>query len=345
MSEAERFRVLHVTLAYGGGLRTALQRYIAATPHLEHHLLIAGVEEEFPPADVASVRLVGERGRRRAIVERVAELAPDVVHVHSSWAGFFARRGPLSAPVLYQPHGFAFEPGARSGPARAAFRAVERWAARHTDAFAVLTPHEGRLAHGLDASASVVPIENLTDLDVGLHGGWSPPARPRITMVGRVTGQKDPEFFARTIEAARAAGWDAEWTWVGAGDDEPTARLRDLGVDVTGWLDPAGVAEVLRATTVYFHTACYEGFAMSILDAAAVGTPVVARDIACLSDTDLSKVRTPEAAAHVLRGLIENADALTAEAGRSATFHAARRPEQLTQQLDTAYALTVARAR
>ncbi|MFX7785070.1 glycosyltransferase, partial [Acinetobacter baumannii] len=65
-------------------------------------------------------------------------------------------------------------------------------------------------------------------------------------------------------------------TWIG---DGPSSAPR---VRVPGWAARDDVRAELAELDVYFHTAAWEGFPIAILDAAAMGLPILARRIPAL---------------------------------------------------------------
>jgi glycosyltransferase involved in cell wall biosynthesis len=96
-------------------------------------------------------------------------------------------------------------------------------------------------------------------------------------MVGRIAPQKDPKYFTEVARWARNYGGDFEFVWVGDGEKDFKKTLLDSGVKITGWKDRKGVEKELMAADIYVHTAAWEGFPVTILDAAKIGLPILAR--------------------------------------------------------------------
>ena len=55
------------------------------------------------------------------------------------------------------------------------------------------------------------------------------------------------------------------------------------GVEVTGWLEQDVAVKEIADCDVYLHTAAWEGYPMTILEAFELGMPVVARTIHALT--------------------------------------------------------------
>ena len=297
-------RILHVTQCRGGGVPRALDMLAAVDP-ADTHLLLTPEPAAHDAALFAEIRpLTGGPAAVRAIRTAVRELRPDVVHAHSSWAGMSTRVAGLRVPVVYQPHAFVFDGPTRRPAVRAAYRAVEALLARRTAAFVVLTPHEARLATALRAGVPAVLVPNRPSVTSGetpvTTGG------PVVAMVGRVSPQKDPAFFAAVARTVTARRPDVRFTWIGDGDPALSAVLTAAGVRITGWVSGSTLVQELSAATVYLHSAAYEGFPLSVLDAAALGRPVVARHIDALADSPLHTVVTADGCADaVLRALAD----------------------------------------
>lgn len=295
-------RILHVTQCRGGGVPRAVDMLAEVNP-ANTHLLLTPEPHAHDATVFGEIRPLGDGlDALRAVRRAVRELRPDVVHAHSSWAGMTARVTGLGVPVVYQPHAFVFDGQTRRPAVRAGFRAVESLLARRTAAFVVLTPHEQRLARSLRARVPAVLVPNRPS--VAPVTTVAPAGAPVVAMVGRISPQKDPAFFARVARAVTTRRPEVSFVWIGDGDPALSTVLTAAGVRITGWVRGPALAAELSAATVYFHSANYEGFPLSVLDAAALGRPVVARRIDALADSPLHLFDTETACADaVLRAL------------------------------------------
>lgn len=192
--------------------------------------------------------------------------------------------------MLYEPHCLKFtDPGSSTGY-RAFYWLAERVLGPRTDTFVVLSPQEDRLARRLAPRARRVMLPNAP------QEGLAPPpsARDRtVVMSGRIAPQKAPAWFAEAARTAQRLDPSVEFRWIGDGDPDQRAELTDSGVIVTGWLDRDQLGDELARAGVYLHSASYEGFPISVLDAAACGTPIVVRDIEAFEGTSLRRTATP----------------------------------------------------
>lgn len=306
-------RILHVTDRYSGGVGRAIDRITELVPETEHHLLSTGIESTQGRGDYRSTTDLpdGFAARVRAVRAAVDEVAPDVVHAHSSWAGMYTRVRRLPVPVVYQPHCYYFERPNLPGPVRRAVRAMERVLAGNGSVVAAVSPREESLARSMGVR-DVVRIPNAPSSaavrEAGARSGATVTDRRTVTMVGRVVAQKDPRFFAETARLAGRFGLRLSFRWLGDGDPSLVRLLTDAGVEVTGWLPADDVMRQMASSDVYLHSASYEGFPISVLDAARVGLPTIVREIPAFEGSRLTAVESPAEAALAAHAAIEDAE-------------------------------------
>ena len=275
-------------------MASAIATYAASLPEVEHHLLrnvrVADSSSldslrafsdvrSMPPLSLAAVKRV-----RRDILD----LKPEVVHLHSSWAGVLGRVATIGVRhkprVVYTPHCFASERQDVGALRRQAYWLMERFLARRTDVIAGCSPREVWLAQRLRAREQPVLIPNVSgSLRTGTRRAQGGSRPPLVVAGGRFGPQKDPDLFAEiagTITSRLVV--EPTFIWVGGTRDSQPRWFRERGIEVTGWLPRAEALDQVRAADVYVHTAAWEGFPMAVLEAVEMGVPVVARDIPAL---------------------------------------------------------------
>lgn len=243
-------------------------------------------------------------GECLALARVLAEVRPDLVHLHSAKAGLVGRLvARRRVPVVYQPHGWSFLAG--NGPLRAAALRWERWATTWTDELVCVSEAERQLgeAAGIRVRTSVVP--NGVDLDT-----WQPrwpedraeartrlglPDAPLAVCVGRLARQKGQRHLVAAWSAVRAALPGAELVLVGDGPDRAdlersagsTAGIRFVGSrsDVGDWLTAADVVVV---------PSLWEGMALVPLEAMATARSVVVTNVTGMAES------VPEAAGAIV---------------------------------------------
>lgn len=301
-------RILHVSEAYGGGVQTAIDDYIENTPGVAHYVVskkrvahdtgAVSPAIEVIEAPASPVRFV------KSVYGSISRIEPHIVHLHSSYAGLL-RLGLRTRryEVIYTPHCYAFERLDRSRFERAAYKLIERSLSvlkAHT--IAGVSGFECSSAMKLGARGRVVHVPNSLRVPAAVASsrikdriGTDP--TPVVVTVGRVDPQKDPRFFADVVRATKTA---VRWIWIGGGDPELEQVLREVGVEVTGWLDRASVVTELAKSGLYLHTALWEGDPIAPLEARSLGVPVLLRRTSTTDQLHYELVESAaETAAHI----------------------------------------------
>lgn len=296
-------RILHVTECWSTGVARAILGLLHEAPEHEHHLLYTGFEK--PPAEATFLTRtelpVGHMKRVAALRRHTIALRPDIVHLHSSWAGVYGRVVRLPATrVVYQPHCFAFEDTTRPVLHRAIFSSAERFLGRNTDVVATVSERERFLGHRMAPKARVVLVPNRSDLRYVESRPPQTETARRVVMSGEIRNQKDPELFAAIARAARGLDLDLDFVWLGDGDSTQRKLLEESGVDVAGWVSKQRVSDELDRAALYLHTAKFEGFPLSVLDAAARRVPLLVRRSPAFEGLGLKMFNTAEEAVSIL---------------------------------------------
>jgi glycosyltransferase involved in cell wall biosynthesis len=208
-------------------------------------------------------------------------------------------------PVIYQPHCFAFLDTNRSTAARLLFRNVERLLAKRTATFVTLSKQEYDAARDFRSKAHIQRASNVSHLNPPTNGltnvAETVLTEPRsVVMIGRLTSQKNPAFFAQVANEVARTSEQFQFVWIGDGDPDLRRLLERNGIIVTGWLDKNELSERLAKSWLYLHSADYEGFPISVLDAASFGIPIIVRDLPCFEESGLAVVPSGSAAASAI---------------------------------------------
>jgi glycosyltransferase involved in cell wall biosynthesis len=272
----------------------------------------------------------------RSLRRIVADVDPDVVHLHSSKAGLAGRlalRG--RRPTVFQPHAWSFD--AVTGAVRSASLLWERLGARWAHAVICVSEAErtaGETA-GIRGRWHVVP--NGVDLAtftpsgrVGLEAartrlGLGP--EPTVVCVGRLCRQKGQDLLLDAWTGIRRVVPDARLELVGDGPDHRELAGRELsGVTLHG--RRSDVPDWYAAADVVALPSRWEGMSLAVLEALASGASVVAADVTGVREsappthTGLVPPDDPAAlAAAIVTRLLD--PALRATEGRTAAAHVA----------------------
>jgi glycosyltransferase involved in cell wall biosynthesis len=287
-------RVLQVTEASGSGTLQIVLTLASALAQAGDEVHVAcGRRPETPgdlgaalPAGVAlhdlgwEARTPAQQLRAGRRLRRLARrLDPDVVHLHSAFAGLVGAVAlPRAIPVIYTPHASPLARGGRRA-ARLAALLAERTAARRSDLIGAVSEAEAELMRARTRARDVRVIPNgIPELDPGAEpGAGERVARPLVVAIGRIGPQRRPAEVAEILASVRDL---ADVAWIGAapaGQDRP---LREAGIDVTGWLPREQALERLGAATACLHWSAWDGQSVALLEALARDVVVVGSDIA-----------------------------------------------------------------
>lgn len=226
----------------------------------------------------------GQR-RRRLRAEKLAERGP----LRRKVQKYF---DPALAHIkqVYTPHAWSFSRLDHSRLTRLGFWALEGALAARTDVLAGCSKAENNVAHWGPVSPRTVYVPNVAEPDSVRKPTKGADEPLVLAGAGRLTAQKDPVFFAETVQAIRDAGFRVAPIWVGGGDEDVEQLFRDYDIKVTGWISHEQVQEQLKTADVYLHTARWEGFPITVLEAAANHIPVIVRRIRVFDDSGLPLV-------------------------------------------------------
>jgi len=346
----DRRRYLPTLLTSPGG---PLEADARAIPDLEVCLLPSLTRAIHPWRDLRALRALTAFMRAGRF---------DLVHTHSSKAGILGRWAARRARIpvtCHTIHGFAFH--AHQPPwVRRAYEAAERLAARVTTHLIAVSGHDERIgvAAGIGQPWQYRRIPYGIDLARFHRNGLTPrtargrlglrPDAPTIGTVACFKPQKALGDFLAVCARVRRAVPEAQAVVAGDGRLRPQLerRRRALGLDgavrFLGWR--RDIPEVLAALDVFVLTSRWEGLPVAVLEAQAMGVPVVVTDtggvrdgIANGSDGFLAPIGDVEGLSRPVEALLRDPGLARAVAARGAeqvrACHSIERMVQDTERL------------
>jgi glycosyltransferase involved in cell wall biosynthesis len=323
-------RVLHVLESFGAGVLEVVRNLANELVGNGDTVAVAhGLRPESPDdrrqgfADAVEVielpwarRTVQvEVAAGRALRKLARAWRPDVIHLHSSFAGAVGSVAVAgSYPCVYTPHGYSFTMRDQSRSRRAVYRLMETFTARRVDLVGAVSEAEADVARLVAPAEKVVVVNNgIPALD---RANGSTPLSdaakatpPRAVAVGRIDAARQPAQTAGIL--ARVADV-AEVAWIGGGGRGgiPESVVTERGVPVSGWLDHDTALERIGAATVCLHWTAWDGAPLSVLEAMACDTVVIASDIPATREIlDPAQICASEdQAAEKLRQVLTQAD-------------------------------------
>jgi glycosyltransferase involved in cell wall biosynthesis len=312
--------ILEVVEASGSGTLEIVRVISRGARAAGHEVIVAYGMRPETPADPAAhfgdgIELVAlpwpDRGLHwqvrsvRALRQLVRSRRPDVVHLHSSFAGAVgAAAVGRRAPSVYTPHGYSFLRTDVHAAHRTLFRSAERVIARVVDVVAAVSEAEAAVAEQELRAPRVVTIPNgIRELDVLPTAGQREGAR--VVALGRVGPALSPGTTASIFGGLRDV---ATVEWIGGGATADEAPLREAGIPISGWLDREDALERLRAATVLLRWSAWDAAPVALLEAMAFDVVVVASDIPANRELlgPAAVCRTPREAVGRIRALLRD---------------------------------------
>ena len=218
-----------------------------------------------------------------------AQIDPDIVHLHSSFAGFIGRIAMLGmrsdVACFYSPHCISFMRRDITSIRKLAFVILERIGCLKRSAYIACSESErAEIWEKLRQRATV--IENAVEsgqLTRPISAPQSPGDRRVVVTVGGIRAQKNPRLFAEI--AQRLVGRGLRFLWIGEGDKAFKDELQAAGVEVTGWMSRHNVFERIRNSGVYLSTSSWEGMPVSVIEAMLAGKPAIVSN--CAGNVDV----------------------------------------------------------
>lgn len=214
--------------------------------------------------------------------ELAMEQAFDVIHAHD-WMCFLAGlrlKSMSSKPLVLHVHSLEYDRG--GADSRGWTYELERHAMKEADGIIAVSSYTARIIQDHYG----IPPEKIRTV----HNGIFPQNTYRVSdpfqgdlvlYLGRLTGQKGPEYFYEVAKHLLKDGRNIRFVIAGKGHLIQTLmdRAQEDGIGdsfrFTGFLEPDRVKELLAMTNVYVMPSVSEPFGLSALEAAQMGVPCV----------------------------------------------------------------------
>lgn len=301
-------RILHiVTLlspdsAYGGPVRVALNQ-CASLNGRGHQTMVAAAARGYPtpPTSLQGVDVqgfpaktmvpnIGFAGLRAAGMTRWLRRHLhdiDVAHVHLArdFVTLPAARvlAETGTPFVVQPHGMV-DPSSRL-LAKPLDRVWTQPTLETADTVFYLNPREKYdLRSVARRPLSLRELNNGVPESVSRSTDVRPRHRPEVLFLARLHPRKRPGIFVQMAQRLLEEGFDVDFTIAGPDEgakrdiDRHLAVKPDSRIRYEGSVAPEDVTTRLSAATIYVLPSVDEPYPMSVLEAMAVGLPVVVTD-------------------------------------------------------------------
>lgn len=283
-------KIMHVCETVTGGIATYLNNVVAEQARRDevNEVSVLLPASQFDEIDFGNIHglddkihLCGFAGggrlqRLRHLAARlprsIDEMRPDVIHVHSTFAGFLCRALPISlkgARLIYQPHGVAFDPHRIAGFKQRGIQWVERALYQRTDGIVAISEYEQALLTQAGMGDKTMLIKNCV--------------RDTRETIG--TTEKE-DFYLFIGRFDRQKGFDRLYDFW----DETRPMLKIVGGNVVdadseyaprdnmtfmGWMDNAALDGLIAKAKALIVPSRWEGFGLVVLEAYRNATPVI----------------------------------------------------------------------
>ena len=254
----------------------------------------------------------------------------DLVHAHSSKAGFIGRIAATlnGVPTIYTPNGFYFL-DTKSTIKQLIFLWLEKFAGLFTNKLIAVSDSEKKtvIENGIVPSNRVTVIPNAIDpepFEFNLAGRQRVRAELGFTeetlivgTVSRYIPQKDPLTLVQTAKLVLDVLPEIRFVWCGEGEmrEETEALAKKLGIHSAfhflGFR--SDVKDIMNTFDVFLLSSIFEGLPYTLLEAMALGLPLVATDVVGSRDVIVNgengllvPPKSPQKLADALSDLLQN---------------------------------------
>ena len=220
----------------------------------------------------------------RSLFQLLRKMDYDLVHVHSSKAGFLGRFVCYffgRKKVIYTPNGLPFIRTDISPLKVKIYIFLEKTANWLCGKIICCSKSEANelIKKGINCSF----INNGTEIDEYLQDGTDYlDTNFTIATVGRATIQKNP-FLFNEIAQKFESDPRYKFVWIGGGELEHVLTAKNI--KITGWLNKDSVNKELVDANLYISTASWEGLSFAVLEAMNLNKALLLSN--CVGNVDL----------------------------------------------------------
>ena len=209
------------------------------------------------------------------LMKEIKKIQPDVIHLHSSKASIIGRVAAYfsgKAKVFYTPNGYSFLRQDIGKRKKKFFFLVEKWTAKIFGGTTIACG-DTEFEHAKIIGKAKLVRNGVSPKQLLKYNTGTKRNKFRVGTMGRLSPQKNPKLFN---EIARRLP-KIEFIWIGAGQLQ--TELSSKNIIVTGWKAHEEAMQIVNTFDVYIQTSLWEGLPFTILEAMALGKPIVATKV------------------------------------------------------------------
>lgn len=297
----KKIKVLHITQSVGG-VETYIRQVVQKVDHQRFEIFVAGCEPSLKKFcsqnDIPYFEVKMSRGFNPfldiksvfSLRKLIRKIKPDLVHLHSSKAGFVGRIASKFAKCnsLFTPHGVSYL--SFTGTKRMLFFMLEMVGKRFTNKILAISHSEAnRLIYEIgikEENIFVIP-NSLTfpglPLDIPNTLGKLE-GKIKLGTIGRLTPQKNPLLFAEIAHDVIQKFPEAHFYFLGAGfhdhlRNELEEKIKKYNIGSNCHLIDKGdhnlAINFLRQLDIFLLPSVFEGLPYALLEAMGEGVPCI----------------------------------------------------------------------
>lgn len=292
----KKIKVLHISETFAAGVYMYIKdvsQFLKKNTDVDNYVIYSGNRQDtnkdrFPVDFPQSTKLIEISMSREisplndlksfiAILKKIREIKPDVIHIHSSKAGVIGRIAAKfygKSKLYYTPHGYSFLRQDISTAKQKLFLNIEKYTAKFFGGITIACG-DTEYEHAKKIGKALL-VRNGVDIEkVSKFNDNSKKSNHKFTVgtMGRLTIQKNPALF-NSIALKMP---DINFVWIG--DGEFSNEITANNITVTGWLAREEALSRINSLDVYTQTSLWEGLPFTILEAMALNQPIIANNV------------------------------------------------------------------
>lgn len=283
-------KILHVGEYVNGGVATYLRTLLNGLKKyndIENYLLVSDYKSQKNWENITKKFFYYKYKRSifnifsaiKQIHEVIEKVNPDIIHVHSTWAGLFVRLPYLfrkrKAKIVYQSHGWAFLMDT-SNYKKNIYALVERILSIPTDKIINISNYEQNQAikYGLNKNKMIMIYNGVEDKinKSNLKLNWDG-NKINLLFVGRLDRQKGLDLFLDVYEKMKLK--NIHLYVIGTSVLDNNLPKNTEYVTYLGWVDSKNIDEYYQACDAVIMPSRWEGFGLVAVEAMKNSKPVL----------------------------------------------------------------------
>jgi glycosyltransferase involved in cell wall biosynthesis len=283
-------KVLHIGEYVNGGLATYLKILLNGLQKyhdIENYLLISEYKSQKIWDDITKKVFYYKYKRSiinifsaiKQIHEVIEKVNPDIIHVHSTWAGLFVRLPYLfrkkKTKIIYQPHGWAFLMDTYNYK-KNIYVLVEKILSIPTDKIINISNYEQNQAikYGLNKNKMIMIYNGVEDKinKSNLKLNWND-NKINLLFVGRLDRQKGLDLFLDVYDKVKLE--NIHLYVIGTSVLDNKLPQNTEYVTYLGWVDNKDIDEYYQACDAVIMPSRWEGFGLVAIEAMRNLKPVI----------------------------------------------------------------------